>query len=372
MLSVLYRTPSLTPDLQRQLEELDDLRGQLGRQVGAAGLWFGTLRRAVQASSIESSTSIEGFHLPADEALAIVSGEEPVKPDDENRMAIACYARAMEHVGVMAGDPIFRWSDRVILDLHFDACYFQADKSPGRWRTTPIGVTGSGGRVIYQAPEADQVPGLMGEVVAWLEEGDLETHAVVRAAMAHLHVVSVHPFRDGNGRVSRIVQSLVLAREELLAPEFASIEEYLGQHTTDYYRVLQTVQGSHYQPDQDATAWISFCIGAHLAQAHRRLEQIEQAANRWRSLEDLVETRGWPDRFVIALEQSLIGGTDRTRYSEEAGVSPASASNDFRRLLDVGLITQQGRGRNIRYRASDALRERIAEQTIQLPNAPDS
>jgi hypothetical protein len=60
----------------------------------------------------------------------------------------------MEHVGVMAGDPIFRWSDRVILDLHFDACYFQADKSPGRWRTTPIGVTGSGGRVIYQGEGA--------------------------------------------------------------------------------------------------------------------------------------------------------------------------------------------------------------------------
>lgn len=358
---MLYATPTLTPQLREQLDELDELRQSLGRQVGGAGLWLGTLRRLVQASSIESSTSIEGFHVPTDEAVAIVSGKETPNPDDENRMAVACYARAMEHVGVMAGDPGFHWFDRVVLDLHFDACYFQRDKSPGRWRTGPIGVTGSNGRVIYLAPDADQVSSLMTEAIDWLEHGDPDAHVVVRAAMAHLHVVSVHPFRDGNGRISRIVQSLVLAREGLLAPEFASIEEYLGEHTPDYYRVLQDVQGGRYQPERDATAWIGFCIEAHLAQARRRLEQIQQAAARWTFLEQIVEDRGWPDRFVIALEQSLIGGTDRTRYSEEAGISAASATNDFRRLLDAGLITQLGRGRNTRYRASETLREQAAQ-----------
>jgi len=362
---MLYSLPSLTPQIEEQLGQLDELRASLSRQVGAAGLWLGTLRRQVQASSIESSTSIEGFHVPTDEAVALISGEQTPNPDDESRMAVSCYARAMEHVGVMAGDPGFRWFDRVILDLHFDACYFQRDKSPGRWRTGPIGVTGGNGRLVYQAPDADAVSSLMSEVIDWLEHGDPDAHVVVRAAMAHLHVVSVHPFRDGNGRISRIVQSLVLAREGVLSSEFASIEEYLGEHTPDYYRLLQEVQGGSYQPARDATAWINFCIEAHLAQARRRLEQIRQAAGRWSFLEQLAESRGWPDRFVIALEQSLIGGTDRTRYSEEADVSPASATNDFRRLLDAGLITQQGRGRNIRYRASDSLREQVAQAINQ-------
>src|SRR6202035_4594430 len=107
--------------MEARLAELDELRRSLGRQVGEGGLWLGTLRRLIQATSIESSTSIEGFHLPIDEAGAIVSGEAP-SPDDENRLAVACYARAMEHVGVMAADPGFHWFDRVILDLHFDAC----------------------------------------------------------------------------------------------------------------------------------------------------------------------------------------------------------------------------------------------------------
>jgi Fic family protein len=358
---MLYETPRLTGNIEQRLVELDELRRQLGQQIGQGGLWLGTLRRLVQATSIVSSTSIEGFHVPTEDAVAIVIGEQSPSPDDENRLAVACYARAMEHVGVMAGDPSFHWNDRVILDLHFDACYFQPDKSPGRWRTGPIGVTGGDGRILYQAPDAERVPALMTEVVDWLEHGDVGAHVVVRAAMAHLHLVSVHPFRDGNGRISRITQSLVLAREGLLSAEFASIEEYLGAHTPDYYRVLHEVQGGSYQPDRTAMPWVDFCTEAHLVQARRRLEQILQASTRWAHLEQLVEERGWPDRLVIALEQALIGGTDRTRYSAEADISPASATNDLRRLLDAGLITQQGRGRNTRYHASDPLRHKVKQ-----------
>lgn len=72
-------------------------------------------------------------------------------------------------------------------------------------------------------PDRNDVQALMAEVVSWLEESDLDVHPVVRAAMAHLHVVSVHPFRDGNGRISRVLQSLALAREGLVSPEFGWI-----------------------------------------------------------------------------------------------------------------------------------------------------
>jgi Fic family protein len=288
--------------------------------------------------------------------MALVGSDHQVDPDDENRQAVASYARAMDHVGVMAKDPAFTWHDRVILDLHFDACSFQRSESPGRWRTGPVGVTGSDGRIRYQAPDADEVPMLMAEVVSWLRDGDRDTHTVVRAAMAHLHVVSVHPFRDGNGRISRIVQSLVLAQEGLMSPEFGSIEEYLGEHTTDYYAALNEAHGPTYQPDLDASDWVAFCVKAHLAQARQRLAQIKDAAARWTHLEELVRSGNWPDRLVIALEQSLMGGSDRASYATEAGVSSATASADFRRLLDAGLVEQRGRGRNVQYRASDQLR----------------
>ena len=178
--------------------------------------------------------------------------------------------------------------------------------------------------------------------------------------MAHLHIVSVHPFRDGNGRISRIVQSLVLARDGLLSPEFSSIEEYLGQNTQQYYAVLPQVQAGSYQPHRDAGPWVRFCVTAHIEQARQRLEQIAQATSRWTTLEQLVEARGWPDRLVIALEQSLFDGTERAAYATEADISLATATSDLRRLLDAGLVTQIGRTRSTRYIASDELKRWVS------------
>lgn len=344
--------------LEERLDELNALRAKLGGAVTTRSRWIGSLRRQVRAAAIESSTSIEGFSVSPEEALALTSGRQLPDQGDEDQLAVACYAQAMDHVGTMAVDPTFRWLDRVILDLHFEACHFQREKDPGLWRTGPIGVTGADGSLEYRGPDAEEVVPLMDEVLAWLANEEPETDVVVKAAMAHLNVTSVHPFRDGNGRIARIIQSLVLARGGLGAPEFFSIEEYLGQHTRDYYAALRETQGGSYQPERDATGWVAFCLDAHIAQANSRLTQVEQAASRWQRLEELVAERGWPDRIVIALEQSLLGGADRSKYAEEADVSPATASADLRRLLDAGLVDQRGRGRSSGYVASDELRDR--------------
>jgi len=300
---MIYATPQLDAQLREDLVELDRLCDELSSRAGGAGPWLGRLRRQWRASSAESSIEIEGFSVPSGERLAITSGTESADPTDEDRMALASYARAMDHVGVMAADERFEWVERVVLDLHFDACYFQRDKHPGLYRKTGIAVTSAEGQPhAFVGPPPEEVGALMGAVTRWLSSGDLDAHLVVRAAMAHLHVVSVHPFEDGNGRISRVVQSLVLALGGLLAPEFVTIEEYLGERTDAYYAALQEVQGGSYQPQRDATPFVRLCVEAHLAQARRRLMQLDRAARRWSYLEGLVEERGWPDRLVVALE----------------------------------------------------------------------
>lgn len=358
---MIHATPSVPDELATRLAELDRLRLRLGEGTTTFNPWLGTLRRSVRASTVESSVSIEGYTVSDEEALALIDSQNPPAPGDDDQMAFVGYARAMDHVGVMATDPTFSWSTRVILDLHFDACSFQRDRNPGRWRTEPVLVTERGGGVAYRGPAADEVPALMTEVAEWLDHGDLHAHPVVRGAMAHLHVVSVHPFSDGNGRVARIAQSLVLAREGLVSPELGSIEEYLAEHTRDYYGELRAAQGGIYQPDRDASGWVSFCVDAHLAQAEQRLSTIEEAAARWQTLEQLAERSGWPDRLVVAMELSLAGGADSASYRREVEVSPPTASADFRRLLDAGLAEQRGRGRSTRYEASADLRRITAE-----------
>lgn len=359
---MLFATPTASRALAAQLRELDALRARLGDATGIPGPWLGQLRREARAESVGSSVSIEGFSVPGELEAALAAGDTPPDPADEDQLAVADYGRAMDHVGTLGIDPHFSWSERLIKDLHFDACAFQRDRAPGLWRTGPISVTGFGRDAprAYVGPDADDVPRLMGEVVGWLNEGDLDAHVAVRAAMAHLHVVSVHPFRDGNGRISRIVQSLVLAREGLLAPEFSSIEEHLARRTGEYYRVLQQVQGGRYRPERDAGPWVRFCVAAHVEQAQRRLGQVAAASARWAALERLVEAHGWPDRLVVALEQSLFEGLDRAGYAREAAVSLPTATNDLRRLSDAGLVVPAGQTRNRRYRASEALRRAVA------------
>ena len=285
------------PALQEQLDELAKLRAALDSEVKTRSRWMGSLRREVRASSIESSTSIEGFSVSPEEALVLANDRDVGRPRPGESSGGRLLRPGDGPRGTMGIDPSFRWDDRVILDLHFDACYFQRDKDPGLWRTGPIGVTAADGSLEYEGPDGERVVPLMDEVVDWLATGDLEVDVVVRAAMAHLHVVSVHPFRDGNGRVSRIVQSLVLAREGLAAPEFFSIEEYLGSHTQEYYAALREAQGGSYQPDRDASGWVAFCVDAHLVQARQRLAQIKEAATRgaaWKSWSTLAAgPSGW-------------------------------------------------------------------------------
>jgi Fic family protein len=341
------------------LEALDTVRDELIARSGVASPAIRRLRRQARQEAFSASTSIEGFAVARD-AHALANREATSVPDDADRAALGCYALAMQHVETLAADPHFRWLDRVLLDLHFEACSFQRDRAPGLWRTGPVFVTRPGGQPAYCGPSAQSVPALMAQVVGWLADGDRGAHPAVRAAMAHLHLVCVHPFRDGNGRLARIVQSLVLARSGSLPPELGSIEPYLARHTDDYYAELVAAQGDSYDPARDASSWVGFCVSAHLHEARARLAQLDAATQRWTVLERLVAERSWPDRLVIALEQALFDSCSRGVYAAEAEVSLATASADLRRLFDAGWLVMAGRGRSVTYTASDTLRERAS------------
>ena len=354
---MLIPDPEPTARLSRDLSRLDRLHERLAEEIERPLRYDGPIRRMARAESVEASTSIEGFALPLDEAAAVLRGSATATGSDA-RLAVAAYGRAMDHVLVLADDPHFSWDLRVLLDLHFDCCAWQTNRSPGRLRAGPIQVTGPGGEARYEGPPAEEVPPLMRELVDYLTAGS--GHRVVRGAMTHLHLASIHGFRDGNGRHSRIVQSLVLARHGVLSPEFSSIEPYLAARTRDYYTALAEAQGGAYGRWRTAEGWLGFCLRAHIEQAEKRLALLADAGRRWTTLEALAGERGWPDRLVIALEQAVVTGRlSRTTYAQEADVSPATASADLRRLVDAGLIAQDGRGRSTRYRPSESLRQRL-------------
>ncbi|MCW2997280.1 MAG: Fic family protein [Solirubrobacterales bacterium] len=198
------------------------------------------------------------------------------------------------------------------------------------------------------------------EVVDWLQDGDLDAHVAVRAPRWPICTWSPFTPSPTATGASHASCSRWCSLGLTCWHEFGSIEEYLGRHAGDYYRALQQVQGGSYQPERDATPWLRFCITAHIQQTRERLGQVAAATIRWAALEARVESRGWPDGLVIALEQSLFEGAERKAYASEAAVSTATATTDLRRLLDAGLITQQGRTPSTKYHASDELRRTLA------------
>ena len=362
----LMATPELTEHQQDQLARLAEQHRRMAFELRAPSRWSGTLRRLARLESETASTSIEGFTVAMPQALEIMAGRRGDVRRLEDQQALLCYHLAMDRVLSLADEPGFAWSQQLVLDLHFMTCYFQRDRLPGRYRRRGIAVTAPGGGIGYQGPPSDDVPGLMAELVAWLEAPDPNEPVAVRAAMAHLHLVSIHPFADGNGRMGRILQSLVFAREGVLAPELASIETYLAGHTGAYYSAINAAQGPTYDPSRNATPWLDFCIDAHLAEARRLHDRIELIHRRNTFCERLAERHGYPDRLVSALDQALMClPITNAEHRSEHGIAAITASNDLRRLVADGWLTPEGGGRSARYLAASRLQDAWLEAQVR-------
>jgi Fic family protein len=207
----------------------------------------------------------------------------------------------------------------------------------------------------------------MTELVDWLNAPDA-AHPLVRAAMAHLHLVSIHPWSDGNGRMSRSLQTLLIAREGVLAPEFSSIEGWLGRpgNTWEYYRTLAS-RGRDYQPGQDVSGWIRFNLIAYHEQAQQVRNRFDRSAQVWELLTDFAMTLGLDERMVTALHDvAMTGRVRRLRYEHEEGLSLQQAQRDLRDLVSAGVLESVGRTR-ARYYQEGA---RFPEAALHAARAP--
>jgi Fic family protein len=214
----------------------------------------------------------------------------------------------------------------------------------------------------YTAPDAADLPALMDELVEWLNVDD-RTHPLIRAAMAHLNLVSIHPWADGNGRMSRSLQTLLIAREGVLAPEFSSIEAWLGRpgNTWKYYEELER-RGATYLPDQDVSSWIRFNLIAYHQQAQTVQGRMDRTAAVWDLTETFVGPAGFDERVISALHDvAVVGRIRRNRYQQAEGLTLQQAQRDLRDLAVAGLLEPVGRTRARYYKEGPNFPERVLE-----------
>lgn len=353
----LYTAPPLRSDDEVVLGEIHQMRRDLRHVLRTPRRWEGSLRRSALARNIQGSNSIEGYEVAEDDAAAAIDGEEPFSADEQTFLEIAGYRQALGYVLAMSDADYATFDTTELRALHYMMLSHDLSKSPGRYRKGPIYVHDErSDEVVYEGPDAADVPALMEALAASLHTGH-SSDPVVRSAMAHLNLVMIHPFRDGNGRMARALATLVLTRSDIGEPEFSSIEEWLGANTADYYSALAHTGHGSWHPRDDAHLWLTFSLRAHHMQAQTVARRVNEAAATWAELDRLATDHDLPDRAIDAMFDAVLGyRVRRGGYAKRTQVTAQTATRDLAALTSAGFLTAFGNGRGRYYAAGEPLR----------------
>lgn len=353
----LFSTPE--PDLEDEqvIAEIHDVRATLVDVLRAPKRWNGLLRRTATARAIQGSNTIEGYTVSDEDAVAAVDDEPPLSADEATWMEILAYRRVLTYVLNVATEPGFVIDEAVLRSMHFMLLDHDLSKTPGRYRTKEIFVRDDQRGVnVYDGPAGDLVPELMRALSNALATPSADD-PLVRGAMAHLNLVMIHPFRDGNGRMARALQTMVLAQDNVVEPTFSSIEEWLGSNTRDYYDVLAATGRGSWQPDNDATLWVKFNLRAHHMQAQTMRRRFDEAETQWHKIDDLLGEHKLNERIGTALFDALLGlRVTRPSYVKLTELDERTATRDLVKAAELGLLEARGERRGRHYVAGEPLR----------------
>lgn len=357
---MIFDYPKLDPIDEDVLAMIRDQRKLLRFQVSQNPLrWDGFLRKNTFARALQGSNSIEGYNADLSEAVAIVDEERPDTLEEETRRALEGYRKAMTYIMRVHNDPHTRINIEFIRSLHFMMIDYDMTKSPGQWRSGTVYVVHeASGDTVYEGPDARLVPTLMDELVAQINAADEFDSSTILAAMIHLNLAMIHPFKDGNGRMARALQTLVISQNGISSPTFCSIEEWLGRNTLAYYDILKEVGQGGWHPKNSALPWVRFCLRAHYQQAATLMKRNEHIGRVWNEVTAIIQNKGLHSRMESTLIEASFGYKIRNqRYRNENEISEAAASRDLKRLCDAGLLHPVGEKRGRYYVGDEKLLE---------------
>ncbi len=368
---MLFKSPILRAEEEGVIKAISHMHKALKYSLSTPSRWEGVFRRNAFARAIQGSNSIEGYIVTKDDAIAAAEGEEPISAQHDTWLAVTGYRNAMTFVLQLSKDPNFEFNEGFLRSLHYMMLQHDLTKHPGNWRPGSIYVRDEAkGINVYEGPPVELVPKLIPELIAYLNSPRDEDHMLIKGAMAHLNLVMIHPFSDGNGRMARCLQTLVISGKGVCDPTFSSIEEYLGRNTQDYYAVLGEVGQGKWNPQNDTRPWIRLNLTAHYRQAGTALRRARMISKLWEELEREIRKHRLSDRTIFALSDAAMGYRIRSsHYRRIAEVSGVVASRDLRAIVNAGLLVAKGERRGRLYVATEYLR--ILAQKIRETEPKD-
>lgn len=349
---------------QHQLAStLATVRHRQGRLLGRMEtLGFPLQQEAVLQTLTEDvvkSSDIEGEKLDVSQVRSSIArrlgidlgGVEPADRQVEGVVEMMLDA-TRNYILPLTADRLFGWH----------ASLFPAGRSGMRkvrvraWRDDSTGpmqvVSGPVGRerVHFEAPAADRLDSEMKVFLDWFkrERAAADLDDVLKAGLAHLWFVTIHPFDDGNGRIARAIADMALARSENSPQRFYSMSAQIRQERNDYYEVLERTQ----KGTLDVTSWMEWflgCLGRAIDGAETTLSAVLRKARFWQANRDVTIN----DRQRLMLNRLLDGFEGHLTTSKWAALAKCSSDTALRDILDLVdrgvLVRNLGGGRSTSY-----------------------
>lgn len=361
--------PALRWDGAEIMPRLVSVRHKQGRLLGRmSALGFELRTQAsvtVLTSDVVKSSAIEGEVLNPDEvrssiALKLGLDNAGLPPPGRHVEGIV---ELMLDATQRFEDPLhdarlFGWHDVLFPDGRSNLAHI----TTGAWRRGAMHViSGPIGRerVHFQAPGAVRVPEEMAKFLGWFNGGPMPGDGtvepidpVLRASLAHLWFVTVHPFDDGNGRIARAIADMSLARADRTRDRFYSMSAQIERERPDYYAELERAQ----RGGLDITGWHAWflgCLERAIDGAEQSLRAVLKKDRMWRSIQNMpVNER---QRVVInRFMGEFVGHMTTSKYAKIAKCSTDTALRDIRELVEWNVLVQNpGSGRSTSYRLAD-------------------
>ncbi len=223
----------------------------------------------------------------------------------------------------------------------------------GHWRTGGMEVvSGAEGKQIvhFEAPAAEVIGPEMKAFLTWYEDNARGTEPLIKAGLAHLYFVTIHPFEDGNGRIARAVTEMSLARLENSAQRFYSMSSQIREERKGYYQILESTQKS----GLDVTEWLVWfldCLGRAIGKANELTAGVLAKEAFWRHLrQKAIEVSERQKKIMNQLLDGFEGKLTTEKWGKLAKVSHDTALRDIQDLIAKGILKQEeGGGRSTTY-----------------------
>jgi len=332
---------------QPELKIDADLQTQLGRAMAALGR-LDAISTILPNSSLflymyirkeaVLSSQIEGTQSSLSDLLKHESKAAPGVPMDDVQ-EVSNYVVAMEY-GLRRIKNGFPLSLRLFKEIHKILLGHGrgAEKNPGEFRRSQNWIGGTRpGNAIYVPPPPDNVMECMGQLENFLHDDPIRTPLLIKAALAHVQFESIHPFLDGNGRLGRLLITLLFCSEGILSEPTLYLSLYLKTHRSEYYRLLQQVR-----TNGDWESWLAFFLtgveetaGQAVSTAKRLVELFNDDQTR---VESLGRAAGSALRIHRIMQQRPI--VNIKQAAEETSVSIPTATTALGHLERLGVVHQ--------------------------------